>query len=229
MANRFDVDESGQIDGDAQPPNPFSVFTTSASAPASGPPPWHLWGNSQRVDLTLAAGVFGVAGRGQINRIAYKRPETWHWLFTARLLEFPNAPALGTDLNISIIWELTVGIGRSIQQNLAFDVWNIPIAGGSAPPVGRLMWASETIPISPLNRNPADPNPPVNFIRQIPAQDIQLNVRAAITLGGAAVGYPYTAALDFGAQWAPVNHIRPDWFRDGPMAVQYAGAEVEGK
>lgn len=209
-----------------------------AGAPTTGgEEPWHLWGNTQRLTLPLTAGVFGTQGRGLLNQIKYGRPETWHWLFQARLLSFTPAagPPLGTDLNLQIIWELTVGIGRSVIQTLAFDVWNRPIPGGVAPPVGFNMIASQAIQSTySLGRlTPAgiiDPAPPPNLIDEIVAETIYLNARAAISLSGAAVGYPYSADLEVSALWAPKHHARPDWFQiDAPPRTQFPGNEVPGR
>jgi hypothetical protein len=201
-----------------------------------GEEPWHLWGNTQTLDISLAAGAFGTQGRGLLNQIKYARPDTWHWLWSAAFKSFTPAagPPLGTDLNIQIIWELSVGVGRSIVQSLGFDVWNIPLPGGAAPPVGRLLLASQAIPIAPLNRlNSAgviDPNPPPNIIDEIVAENIYLNVRTAISLSGAAVGYPYTAQLEFTGLWAPKHHARPDWFQvNAHRRTQFPGNEVPGR
>ncbi len=216
--------------------NEVGAGPAAGAATTGGEEPWHLWGNTQALSLPLTAGVFGQQGRGLLNQIKYGRPDTWHWLFSAKFTSFsPSAgPPLGTDLNLQIIWELTVGIGRSIIQTLAFDVWNIPIPGGAAAPVGRNLMASQAIPLGSLGRlNSAgiiDPTPPPNLIDEIVAENIYLNARAALSLSGALVGYPYLAGIELSALWAPKHHARPDWFQlDAPRRTQFPGNEVPGR
>jgi hypothetical protein len=234
-----DYDDDGQVDGDFAPPVPQGGAYPLARAFGDQPwlrsaiPPWHLWGNSQRVDVELTTGAFGQAQRSQLTKVSYGRPETWGWLFTARLISGALSPPVGTDLQLTIIWELTVGIGRSMQQSLGFDVWNIIILGGAAPPIGRLMWANQVVVPSNLGRFNAagvvDPTPPPNVFNEINAQDIQLNARVAILLSGVQAGYPYNAALELGAQWAPKAHVRPDWYLDGPTELRFPGSETGAK
>jgi hypothetical protein len=223
-------DDDGQIDGDYA--SPFAQSPSDQPWLRAGTPPWHMWGNSQNLTLTLASGFFSDQQQGQLIKVAYGRPETWRWLFSARLRSVVPTPAVGTDLVVQLAWELTVGIGRSFQQHPAFDVWNYLIPGGGPQSAG-ILWATQAIQPSSLGRfNSAgviDPTPPPNIISELCAQDIQLNVRAALLLSGAAVGYPYVATLEVGAQFAPINHIRPDWFLDGPAEQRFPGAEVAGK
>lgn len=227
-------DDDGQIDGDDAAPfiTPFARSAGDQPWLRAGTPPWHMWGNGQTLDFTLASGNFATQQLGQLIKVAYGRPVTWRWLFTARLRSVSPTPPVGTDLAVQLAWELTVGIGRSMQQHPAFDVWNYLIPGGGPQSAG-ILWATQAIQPSSLGRFNAagviDPTPPPNVITEIVAQDIQLNVRANLLLSGAGVGYPYTATLEVGAQFAPLSHIRPDWFLDGPAEQRFPGAEVGGK
>lgn len=220
-----------------------SPFASSMQAApwlrGNGQPPWHMWGNSQRIEMFLpsTSGNSSEVQRGQLTRVAYGRPETWHWLFTARLLEADDADP-DEPLQLAIIWELTVGIGRSMQQNLGFDGWNILWGTPSTPtdqaPVGRLLWATQTFQPT-LNRTifSADPDTePPNVIDEIVAQDIQLNVRAALVSPVTPRTNNKRAVLEVGAQWAPKSHIRPDWYQQDqgtPPEAQFPGQEIGGR
>lgn len=234
-----DNEDFGQVDGDQsgsafQGAVPFQPQNPGQPWLRSGVPPWHLWGNNVSVSTDLQAGVFGQAGTGQLTKVSYKRPETWHWLFSAKILDFGPLPPVGTTLNIAIIWDLTVGIGRSVQQIANFDWWNIFITSASGNIRNRTLWATQAIPMggASLGRLDAagaiDPAPPPNLIDQIVAQNIQLNATAVLTLQGANVGYPYSATVELGASWAPKHHIRPDWFLHGAPESVFTGEETGG-
>ena len=68
--------------------------------------PWHLWGGAQVVDLNVGAAVSSI----QLAKISYARPESWRFLFTARML---SAPSTGSATEHVILdFDVTVGIGR---------------------------------------------------------------------------------------------------------------------
>lgn len=231
--NRYE-DDDGQVDGDAQPAaSPFATSMKAQPWLRAGQPPWHMWGNAQTVELVLPAGEASSATiKGQMSKVAYGRPETWHWLFTARAVS-GDAADPGEPLQLQVTWELTVGIGRAVQQNLGFDSWNF-LWGAPLPdafPRGRLLWATETYG-APLNRtffSLAPATEPFNKITEIVAQDIQLNVRATL-VRAVLPGTEKRAVIELGAQWAPVTHVRPDWLQlDVPPEAQFPGGEVGGK
>lgn len=235
--NRYHDDDDAQVDGDPQPAHsPFAKSMQAQPWMRGGQPPWHMWGNSQTIDLFLPAAASQVpATKGQLTRVAYGRPETWHWLFTARLISADNADPL-EPLQISIVWELTVGIGRSMQQNLGFDnfniLWGTPTSPSDLAPRGTLLWATQTYQ-QPLRRAIFNFDPllePPNLIDEIVAQDIQLNVRAVLSSPVTPRTNDKRAQLEIGAQWAPKNHIRPDWLQlDVPPEAQFPGEEVGGR
>jgi hypothetical protein len=41
--------------------------------------------------------------------------------------------------------------------------------------------------------------------------------------------FPTTIVVEVAAFLAPKTHVRPDWYRDGPNEIVFAGSEVEGK
>ena len=118
---RYDDDERvgedfGQFDDDGGPQPIANFVPAGAGQPwlRGGMPPWHLWGNSQRIvapvqDSSLAART---NSPGQLVKISYKRPETWHWIFAAKLLSGPDG-TVTEQLQVEVAFDLTIGIGRS--------------------------------------------------------------------------------------------------------------------
>lgn len=231
-----DDDDDGQIDGDGpgpaiwapQGPSPFARAPGDQPWLREGTPPWHMWGNSQQLSTTLLAGQFGESVSGQLVKVTYKRPETWHFLLAAKFLPGGTAAPLGTLLDLNIVFELTIGIGRSIFQTFAFTEFRFRWENANAP-TNVLLWATQ-VNAAALFQNVAVPIPAdVRPVTQVVAQDIQLNFRAALLLSGAAVGYPYTASAEVSAFFAPKTHVRPDWFRKAGEELQFPGAEVSGR
>lgn len=218
-----------------------SPFANSMNAQpwarSSSQPPWHMWGNSQTIELLLPAAASSVpVVRGQLTRISYARPETWNWLFTARVKA--DDADVDEPLQISIVWELTVGIGRSMQQNLGFDAWSLlwgsPPLFPSLQGPNTLLWATTTFQ-STIIRPIYGFDPllqPRNEINHIVAQDIQLNVRAVLSSPVTPRANDKRATIEVGAQWAPSTHVRPDWFQldeRTPVEAQFPGGEVGGR
>ena len=89
----------------------------------SGLAPWHLWGNSQSLTFTQVASVNNPPTTQQLVKIAYRRPETWTFLF---YLQITNAtpcvfimPSFTFKRSISI---LKTSPGRTGLRNLALSM-----------------------------------------------------------------------------------------------------------
>ena len=247
-ADDIDDESFGQVDGDSAVgavafPNQVARFQPSSPGQPwlrSPLPPWHLWGNTQNVVTPVE--TVGQPREGftqQLLKASYKRPETWHWLFAARLLSGPdNTPTFFT--RIFVRFNLTVGIGRSAIV-IASDVtrtffvrpfeefifqWG-PV--GTAFPIGAQIYSTESLAPSRSFQadGPAADGQPVS---EIVAQDLQLVAQvSALTVAGnvAAVGQPVT--VEVSAQFAPKTHVRPDWSQTrAPHEIAYAGAETGG-
>lgn len=233
MANYFDDGHDGQVDGDDAPAgftgSPFATAHGQVPWLRGGVPPWHMWGNSQQIALRLAAGQASEVTRGQLIKVSYARPDTFHWVMSAKLISGTPAP-LGTTLGVLLFWELTTGIGRSIFQTLTFDAFQFRWEGASNAPVGNVLYATQSRSTVIVDNSAVPLAPDVRPVTEIVAQDIQLNVRAQLGIvAGALAGYPYDVNVEVTALFAPKTHIRPDWYRDGPPEIQFPGAEVEGR
>lgn len=184
-------------------------------------PPWLLWGNTQQIEVAASPGAS--ANEGNTNtlvRISYNRPETWRFLFAARIISAPDTgPAENAQLNV---WfELLTGIGRAAIQlpffsNIPDFVWN----GGAAVPE-EVRWtnlAFNQLPGFAVTLVPTE---------TITGQDLTLvaHVRFATDIVS-----PPAAVVEVSAQFAPNVHVRPDWSRlDVSEAEQFAGGETGGR
>jgi len=209
--------------------NPFAGTMRAQPWIRSGSPPWHLWGGSETVELAInpasPATEFPVQ-TVQLARVSYKRPDTFHCLLVAKMLSGPFAGA-GDGFAVNVVFDLIVGLGRANVVLPSFQilswVWNT----GTEAPVGVPLYATSGRAIqsftdvggsTTLNR--ADP------AQELVAQDIQCSARAQG--GGNITG---TVRLELSAFFAPVAHVRPDWYQDGdtPIEAVFPGAEVGGK
>lgn len=243
--NRDDDDGYGQEDGDESvgyaPASPFAKSMVAQPWLRGSTPPWHLWGTTQTVTTVLTATGARVGSTNQLLRINYKRPETWHFLFSARLISGPDNTATFFS-TIDVNWELTTGIGRSALR-MHFEptpTWNGIIPPferfrfqwgpvSTAFPVGAHIWSTQSQ--SPSRTFQGDGPFTVSVpVTEIVAQDIQLQAQVigiTIPANVAAAGQP--VAVELTAHFAPKNHIRPDWFlQKQPIETQFPGDETGG-
>lgn len=160
--------------------------------------PWMMWGTTQTIALVNS---FNATSQ-QLVSIRYHRPDTWTFFFTAKFLSLNNANAG----RIIITYDISFGVGRSQQKIEGFESYDATWLAGLQP-VGLQWWSQSVIGIP---RSNPGPDTRENIIREIPAQDIDLNVRASYV---DAFG-PTTeqAIVEVSAYFAPKVHVRPDWF-----------------
>lgn len=182
-------------------------------------PPWLMWGSQQTLKLQLKVGTSEVQGQ-QLVKIAYKRPETWRFLFFAQVLgvPYPIASNIHTPaVQLTIDFNVQTGIGRD-QANIVFIPGTIPgseqhgflhfvIAGAPVLPNAR-KWATQTLG-PPLDDTAAAPVP-LNITDQIVGQDIQVNVRVQAS---SSSSFSDPLVLQVGAFFSPNVHIRPEWWK----------------
>jgi hypothetical protein len=180
----------------------------------SGPKPWDMWGTSQTftVDHSL---LTILSSGGQIVKINYGRPETWNFFFGARFLAVTDPDDAG---QINVYFNLTVGTGRSSIDLPGFEhyIFSWPAAPPPAP-LGEFKYSTSVI-APPRN----DLTPTVlDDITEIIAQDIQCNVSVDFTGGATPVKQ---AQVEVTAFFAPMTHIRPEWF-----LRRFSGGEENGR
>lgn len=241
--------DDGQFDGDK--PRSFGFqgsprFAPGGNALGAAMPPWHMWGNTQQITTVVQSPTNPLSfSPGQLLRIGYKRPETWHWVLSAKLVEGQDADLIDPIL-VEVHFDLTIGIGRSIVQipggksyfdqrnDPAFERFNFAWGGpavGADPvfPRGAQIYSTAVLAPSTSFVNGPVPTKSTAIVQEIVAQDIQMNCRviALTTPGGSHVGKSIT--VEVSGHFSPKVHVRPDWFRDGAEPLQYQGGEVEGK
>jgi hypothetical protein len=215
-------EEYAQMDGD-EGPQPVANFVPNTALPwlRNPQPPWHMWGNTQVIDLVSTGALANPAfNSGQLCKVGYGRPDTWHWVFSAKILnaEAAVAPSLAA---VFVAFDLIIGVGRSNIQLPDFEqfVINYPAAAPLTP-----FYSTQVIgPNRTLTPGPG--GPVANIISEIAAQDIQVQVRTAFFHSAPGA----QAKIEVSAHFAPKNHTRPDWYRTGPEEVAFPGAEIEGR
>jgi hypothetical protein len=185
--------------------------------------PWHMWGTHATVTVPHpSSSATQFQQSQQLARINYKRPETWHFLFAAKLLAAPDGVA-GNNVDVIVDFDLAVGVGRTAVQlqgrpgEPGFARLVFHYAGAASAQLGVTKWTTQT-QTETSNLIPA--TPVVLPLVEFPAQDIQCSVRV-VTQSASADDLP--TLVEVHSYFAPKNHIRPDWFR-GAMR----GDETEG-
>ena len=171
-----------------------------------GPPPWHLWGNSSE-NLALDAETLGSTGQSaQLARIAYKRPETWHFAFELVALSMSQPE---NDFVLDVFFDLVIGVGRSKISIEGFEHFTLSSPGGPPGLIAPFkMWSTEVLSPSRVQVLPGlFPGTSPGKCDHVVAQDIQCNARAIF------IGSPVNRIqLEVTALFAPKTHVRPEWF-----------------
>jgi hypothetical protein len=246
-------DDDGQVDGDASPPvmawggAPSSPFATQPGAQPwlrnVGEPPWHVWGGSQVVrTVTLGTGDAPVQQTVQLCKISYKRPETWNFLFVAKILSGTRMDSVAESFLMHVRFDVMTGLGRSAAQlfnradgasGSGFFVFQQPGfenyefgPGWPAPgPVVRHTIFSTSVYGPNRTTDPATENRRDNLITELVGQDIQVN--ALVTN---LSNYAGTFEVEVSAFFAPKVHVRPEWLHPtAPLEQQYPGDEIGGR
>lgn len=208
----------------------FSSPAPAAPKPkhGAGVSPWHMWGNTQQITGLVQSPTNPLTFTpGQLARVEYKRPETWHWVLSARLLKGEDAD-LVDPIIVHVMYDLTIGIGRSAvsipmgtgyfdqRNDPAFEhftfTWGGPTVGADpAFPYGASIFSTAVLPPSTDFVNGPAPTKSTAVVNEIVAQNIQLNCRMAVVTfpGGSHVGKSVT--VEVSAHFAPKTHIRPEW------------------
>lgn len=185
-----------------------------------------MWGNSQVIEN--AAGTLGEEPtNGQILRITYLRPDSWHFVLAAKLFDAPLALAPGTEAHVALIWNVTIGIGRSVSRLEFFELFNWSWTAPLPPPRVQIR---STQALQANTRSIGNPSPvdvratQPNLISEVVAQDIQVDVLCQYFTNPLIAGAGTSIKLQVDAMFAPKTHIRPEWFKGGA----FPGAEDGG-
>ena len=188
--------------------------------------PWKLWGNTQVRTIAPGSPLRLAPDVNTMCQSRYKRPETWHWLFAARIAG-GGSPTVGVQqATATINFQLILGIGRSLVKLPFFEGLNFSWTGGNPVPPSTIVlyttqtYQARTFPIVlPLGSE--------GVINQVVAESITVVAEANyITDVPAAV----PLQVEISALIAPKVHIRPDWYINAlGEDRQFTGAETEGR
>lgn len=183
-------------------------------------PPWHMWGNTQTVQLQANSVTPVSAASPQLARINYKRPDSWRFFMAATLLDV-QGPVLAGSL-VTVAFSVTLGVGRSQSTIPQFVFFEFDPAGG-APfyTLPALKWTNASL--EPVRVGTTPPAFSTSRIDVIPADSIQCTAICTLQAGSAAA---YRATLEVAAYFAPQTHVRPDWYTE---VGHFNGNEDGGK
>jgi len=219
VVRRKDDDGYGQVDGDFAGPANFAQYhVTGAGQPwlRGGMPPWQRWGSTERITIPFVS----TAQRSSsvtLSRVAYKRPDTFHFLFGAKLIVAPE-PAVGDHATVTAGFNVLVGVGSTVLKIELFEQFQFDWIGPAAPPLNVLLWSTQVV--AP-NRNV--PGVSGNICNELVGQDITIEAVCTNVFG------PTDAVLEVTSFLAPKSHVRPDWFVQGPPEQRFAGSEDGGR
>ncbi len=244
---RDDHEEWGQVDGDDAPMANFTPTGGGQPWLRAGMTPWHMWGNSQVLETIVqdSSAATRTNTPGQLVKISYKRPETWNWLFAAKLVSGPDSPV--NETQIEVAFDLMIGIGRSaillqsagVNQDKAFEQFFFQWGPVGPFPRGAQLYSTQVLapnrtlrtdaPFPDQTGNAVAGNQSASPIDQIVAEDINLACRliALAPPGSASIGKK--VSVEVSAQFAPKTHIRPDWYLNAPPEQVFPGGETEGR
>lgn len=192
--------------------------------------PWHLWGG--QAQLSLANGAVPVSNltvaSTTLARVSYKRPESWSFLFGARLTG-GTTPA-GTSMTCMALFDIMAGVGRTVlptEQIIAgppeqFDAfvrlrWTVAVGSIPGRQPNNFKYTTST-PSQPLDDTVATST---QVIDRIVAQDLTVSVRFILV---DAVANREVSA-EFFALMSPLVHVRPDWLK---LTPSFTGLETGG-
>jgi len=191
-----------------------------------GQPPWHMWGSTERYNVTIPAGDSGNDNASvQLARIEYKRPETWSFFLAGRVVA-GDAPL--ATITIRLDFDIILGVGRSAFQtrargSQAFQTFRWDLSPGLGVQSLGPKWCTEA-------RTPptddSDPNS-TTIVSSFPSETISVESRLF-----ASVGAPQAADLNYvieaSSYFAPRTHIRPDWYLEDAIDVERMKGEETG-
>lgn len=192
--------------------------------------PWHLWGSSKSVQLTIGGLGNIPLNVGQLAKIAYGRPETWRFLF-GLTFDGASSPAAAGAVSFVADFSVLAGVGRSALLMPSFVNPSSPgfcrfrVSNTLANLVGRTLWTSAVRAPEVIDTSP-DFQP---TFETIVAEELQCGCYV-----GAAAGVTPAAGTKLNvtvhAYFAPNVHIRPEWFTDEHGdATRYLGGEKGGR
>lgn len=190
-----------------------------------------MWGVTQQ--LEARSGATGPANltvaSNALSKVSYKRPETWSFLFTGRIVA-GTLPTIGVTTAF-VLFDLYFGVGRSMLttrkdqlgvpvnfNSFAMMRWDVPVGTFPGQQNYNIKYCTQVLG-PPLDDTALATR---DVIDHIVAQDITASCRLVMTAGDPGS----TVQVEVGAYFAPRTHVRPDWFAD--VETPFLGQETGG-
>jgi len=177
--------------------------------------PWHMWGGLQSFKASTLTPAFQFTTEQQLVRVEYHRPESWRFLFFARILRNVNHnPSI-----LQVDFQVIPGVGRASVNLKPFERFKFLLPIGTSGAVEKFSTSvngpvrDDTLPVPPTVPQP-------NVIDSFVAQDVQVSFTASIVL--TVPGDECDAEV--GCLLAPWHHARPDW-----QLHKFTGEELGGR
>jgi len=177
------------------------------------PDPWHMWGNSKTLKVQHAVALIEESTT-QLTKVQYGRPESWSFLFAARIIEIEEPSDAGS---LVVNFDVTVGVGRDHVTIPGFEryvfVWTPP----PNPVVPLFKWSTTVnTPVRNDSAVTADPGTTDFVVAQ------EINVQCRLSYTGGAVPIK-SVTVEVWNMWSPLSHLRPEWYLG-----QFPGNEING-
>lgn len=198
----------------------------------TGIEPWRMWGSDQRIVIPANAGQPGFGKAPQLVRIDYARPETWSFLYFAKVVGVNGNVNIGAGTNaLQVQFKTVVGVGRSTVELWMpqFD-WTGADINTPTPAQTLLLPARFATEWRYTRDAPAGAIPPpgatdpVYTCDHVVAQTVQVYCDVVCA---PQVGSSGSIEVVVGAYYSPRTHVRPEWFRDDERS-RFMGQEDVG-
>jgi hypothetical protein len=160
-----------------------------------------MWGTSVAIVGSHSLAAARNFPTQQLARIDYARPETWSFFFWAQINTYVGLGGSKCD----VFFDLNLGLGRSTIQMPSFEHFVFENAG-TPPAPGTTIYSTQ---VAGPTRFAGDTTP--NVIDDFCAQSINVNARLVLAIGA---GASIDVNIQCYAGFAPLNHVRPEWFMD---------------
>lgn len=180
----------------------FFAGCTDKDVEMSEVEPWKMWGNTQVLNVPQTTSLTSTQQTGQLINVRYARPETWSFFFMAKLIQTAHPDDDGT---LQLQFNVTQGVGRSHATIDNFVLFRFEWTAGNFTTANPKFCSSAIAPA----RDDRSPTDFPDEIRELVAQDVQINVSASTS------GVTYTdnvVTVEVSAFVSPKTHIRPEWF-----------------
>lgn len=165
-----------------------------------GRAPWILWG--QTTSMAVLGGAPGKIPQStqQMTQIRYGRPESWRFFLQAKVVQVNGSAGAA---NFFLNWNLTFGLGRgttSLKQFCQMSWTPVEFVTGSVA-----IRAVTSVELPGENAGRISDN----VIDTLTFETLQVDVDGSFDAANTVAAGSNIELTSF---WAPISHIRPEWY-----------------